>query len=152
MKAKIITIIILISLINCVSAQSCDTIDSKIQKKYDSYSKRKMNKLLLAENKKLYEWFNIAEYLRIKGDTIYKLWYQKIVKIMPSAIKNHYYDGYSNVRRTQLFYIGGLSYYYTGNFLQAKKYFSAVLTRTSNNHPCAGFYMRQIEFKIKSTE
>jgi len=142
---KLIASIVLVLFSNSVLSNPCDTIDSKIQMKYEKYSVKKMRKLLLADDKKTDDWFLIAEYLRHKGDTSSKLWYQKIASKLSTGIKGDYYDGGSNVERTKLFYIVGVSYYYLGNQQQAKKYFSSVLIRTSNNHSCADYYLNQIE-------
>ncbi len=148
MKSVILKLIVSLTVIlwsNFVFPNPCDTLDLKVQRKFDKYPMKKMRQLLIANDNRTDEWFLIAEYLRHKGDTTCMQWYRKITFKLTSSLKGDTYDGRSNAKRTKLFYILGVSYYYLENYKQAEKWFSAVLTRTSNNHFCAGYYLNQIE-------
>ena len=112
---KTLTFIFSIFFISTFGQNDCESVSKSTIKKYENYSQDKFEKLKKsADTETLY---NVAEFLRHKGDTTYKFWYINFIDIT----RAEFVPG-KNITSADciLIFKVAKAYYYTRNFRHAQ--------------------------------
>lgn len=129
----------------------CDTLFPELVKQFDTYSKKKFDKLKKREKSiESMTAFNIATYFRQKSDTSYKEWYKLFIDITKRGFNNGYGDKASSYKACILFTIGK-GYYFIDDFVQANSWFGKAKKANCPN-VCLEYYWEETRIKLGNSD
>jgi hypothetical protein len=135
---RALTLLLFFATIKIYGQGGCETVPKAIIKKYEKYSVDQITKLKKSSDRETL--FNIAEFLRHKGDTTYNFWYINFIDIT----RAEFVPG-KNVTSSDCIVLFKVAkaYYYTGNFSHAQEALNDL--KTSNcNESCIDYYLDQV--------
>jgi hypothetical protein len=152
MKKRNITIFGLF-LIVCILSYGqpiCDTLPSELIKEYDSYSNKQFHKLKKQKKLAPIKAFEIATYLRQKGDTTCKQWYALVIS-QHKKYPYYYGDKFSFIEAPHLLFYLAQSNYFIGEYEQAYKWY-IIAYKWSYSGSCHDYYYEDVKKKLRISE